>query len=438
MQVSVDTPKGLKRRLTITVPAESVDSAVKSRLQQLAKTQRINGFRPGKVPVTVIQKRYGQAVRQEIAGEVMQRNFYEAIIQEKITPAGMPAFEMKTDVDGQDLEFVAAFEVYPEVVVKNAEKIKVEKPVVEISDKDLSDMMDTLRKQHASWKEVKRKAKKDDRVTVDFVGTIDGEEFEGGKSEDFSLEMGKDRMIPGFEKPIVGNKTGDEVIADVTFPEDYHADKLKGKAAQFTINIKKVEQLDLPKVDEEFAKLFGIEDGNIESLNTEVRSNMQRELDQTLKATVKEQVIVGLIENNPIDLPKALVEQEINALREQAKQRFSQQQGEGANMDNMPELPADLFEDNARKRVLIGLLLNEVIKTNELKVDQAKVDGLIATAASAYEDPSEVIEYYKTNDELMQQMNNVALEEQAVELLLENAKVKEVKKAFDEIMNKQA
>jgi trigger factor len=436
MQVSVETTQGLERRLTITVPAESIDSAVKSRLQQLAKTQRINGFRPGKVPVTVIKKRYGQAVRQEIAGEVMQRNFYEAIVQEKITPAGMPAFEMKTDVDGQDLEFVAAFEVYPEVVVKDAEKIKVEKPVVEISDKDLSNMMDTLRKQHASWKEVKRKAKKDDRVTVDFVGTIDGEEFEGGKAEDFSLEMGKDRMIPGFEKPIVGNKTGEEVIADVTFPEDYHADKLKGKEAQFTINIKKVEQLDLPKVDEDFAKLFGIEDGNIESLNTEVRSNMQRELDQTLKASVKEQVIAGLLEKNQIDLPKALVEQEINALREQAKQRFSQQQG--GNVENMPELPADLFEENARKRVSIGLLLGEVIKTNELKVDEAKVSDLITTAASAYEDPQEVIEYYKTNDELMQQMNNVALEEQAVELLLENAKVKEVKKAFDEIMNKQA
>ncbi|MFT5311657.1 MAG: trigger factor [Paraglaciecola sp.] len=436
MQVSVETPKGLERRLTITVPAESIDSQVKSRLQQLAKTQRINGFRPGKVPVAVIKKRYGQAVRQEIAGEVMQRNFYEAIVQEKITPAGMPAFEMKTDVDGQDLEFVAAFEVYPEVVVKDAENISVEKPVVEISDKDLGNMLDTLRKQHASWKEVKRKAKKDDRVTVDFVGTIEGEEFEGGKAEEFSLEMGKDRMIPGFEKPIVGNKTGDEVIADVTFPEDYHADKLKGKAAQFTISIKKVEQLDLPKVDEEFAKLFGIEDGNIESLNTEVRSNMQRELDQTLKAAIKEQVIAGLLENNQIDLPKALVEQEINALREQAKQRFSQQQG--GNMDNMPELPADLFEENARKRVSIGLLLGEVIKTNEIKVDQAKVESLIATAASAYEDPSEVIEYYKTNDELMQQMNNVALEEQAVELLLKNAKVKEVNKAFDEIMNKQA
>lgn len=436
MQVSVETTQGLERRLTITIPAESVDSAVKSRLQQLAKTQRINGFRPGKVPVNVIKKRYGQAVRQEVAGEAMQRNFYEAIMAEKITPAGMPTFELKKDVDGEDLEFVAAFEVYPEVEVKNIDKIKVEKSVVEISDKDLDTMMDTLRKQHASWKEVKRKAKKDDRVTIDFVGTIDGEEFEGGKAEGFALELGKDRMIPGFEKPIVGAKAGDDVIADVTFPEDYHAEKLKDKAAQFTIKVMKVEGLELPKVDEDFAKLFGIEDGNIESLKTEVRKNMQRELDQTLRANVKEQVITGLLANNEIDLPKALVDQEVNALREQAKQRFSQQRG--GDIANMPELPADLFMENARKRVSIGLLLGEVIKTNDLKVDQAKVDSLIETTASAYEDPQEVVEYYKSNKELMQQMNNVALEEQAVELLLNQAKVKEVKKAFDEIMNKQA
>ena len=436
MQVSVETTQGLERRLTITVPAESIDSQVKSRLQQLAKTQRINGFRPGKVPVSVIKKRYGQAVRQEIAGEAMQRNFYEAIVQEKITPAGMPNFEMKTDVDGQDLEFVAAFEVYPEVEVKDVEKIEVEKPVVEITDADLETMMETLRKQHATWKEVKRKCKKDDRVTVDFVGTIDGEEFEGGKAENFELEMGKDRMIPGFEKPIVGAKAGDEVVADVTFPEDYHAEALKGKEAQFKITVNKVEGLNLPKVDEEFAKLFGVEDGDVEALNTEVRKNMQRELEQTLKANVKEQVIEGLLANNELELPKALVDQEINALREQAKQRFSQQQG--GNVDNLPELPADLFQENARKRVSIGLLLGEVIKTEELKVDSAKVDALIETAASAYEDPQEVIECYKTNDELMQQMQNVALEEQAVEVLLSKANVKEVTKAFDEIMNKQA
>ncbi|GAB2691331.1 trigger factor [Aliiglaciecola aliphaticivorans] len=435
MQVSVETTQGLERRLTISVPADSIDSAVKSRLQQLAKTQRINGFRPGKVPVTVIKKRFGQAVRQEVAGEAMQRNFYEAVVQEKLNPAGMPSFELKKDVDGEDLEFVASFEVYPELEVQGIDKIEIEKPVVEINDKDLENMMETLRKQHADWKEVKRKAKKDDRVTINFVGTIDGEEFDGGKAEDFPLELGKDRMIPGFEKPLVGAKKGEEVVSNVTFPEDYHAENLKGKDAEFTITVTKVEGLELPKVDEEFAKLFGIEDGSIEALQVEVRKNMQRELDQTLKAKLKEDVISGLLEQNSIDVPKALLDQEVDALREQAKQRFQQQSG--GNSANMPELPADLFEENAKRRVSIGLILGEVIKTNEIKVDDAKVEQLIETTASAYEDPSEVIEYYKTNNELLQQIQNVALEEQAVELVLSQAKVKEVDTAFDDIMNKQ-
>ncbi|WJG08502.1 trigger factor [Aliiglaciecola sp. LCG003] len=436
MQVSVETTQGLERRITISVPADSIDSAVKSRLQQLAKTQRINGFRPGKVPVSVIQKRFGQAVRQEVAGEAMQRNFYEAVVKEKLNPAGMPRFEMKKDVSGEDLEFVASFEVYPELEIQGLDKIKLEKPVVEITDKDLADMLDTLRKQHASWKEVKRKAKKDDRVTISFVGTIDGEEFEGGKAEDFPLELGKDRMIPGFEKPLVGAKKGDEVVSDVTFPEDYHAENLKGKDAQFTITVSKVEGLELPKVDEEFAKTFGIEDGDVEALNVEVRKNMQRELDQTLKAKLKEDVIAGLLESNTLDLPAALVEQEVNALREQAKQRFQQQSG--GKVDNMPELPADLFEENAKRRVSIGLILGEIIKNNDIKVDDAKVEQLIETTASAYEDPQEVIDYYKSNNELLQQIQNVALEEQAVEWVVSQAKVKEVKKPFDEIMNKQA
>lgn len=432
MQVSVETTQGLERRLTITVSADSVDIAVKARLQQLAKTQRINGFRPGKVPVSVIKKRFGQAVRQEVAGDVMQRNFYEAITKEKITPAGMPTFDLTKDEDGQDLEFVATFEVYPEVKVAGLDKIKVEKPVVEITDKDLDTMMTTLQTQHASWKEVKRKAKKDDKVTVNFVGTIDGEEFDGGKAEDFPLELGKGRMIPGFEKPLVGAKKGDEVVSEVTFPEDYHAEALKGKAASFAITVTKVEGLDLPKVDDEFSKLFGVEEGGVDALKAEVKKNMQRELDQTLKATVKENVITGLLENNELDLPQALVDQEIDALREQAKQRF-EQQGQGGNV---PELPADLFQDNAKRRVSIGLLLGEIIKDNKLEADEAKVTQLIETAASAYEDPQEVVEYYQSNAELKQQMQNLALEEQAIEVILEKAKVKEVKKAFDEIMNK--
>jgi len=434
MQVSVETTQGLERRLTITVSADSVDTAVKGRLQQLAKTQRINGFRPGKVPVSVIKKRFGQAVRQEVAGDVMQRNFYEAVMEKKITPAGMPTFDLTKDVDGQDLEFVATFEVYPEVKVAGLDKIKVEKPVVEITDKDLDTMMKTLQTQHASWKEVKRKAKKDDKVTINFVGTIDGEEFDGGRAEDFPLELGKSRMIPGFEKPLVGAKTGDEVVSEVTFPEDYHAEALKGKNASFVITVTKVEGLDLPKVDDEFSKLFGVEEGGVEALKGEVKKNMQRELDQTLKATVKENVITGLLENNQLDLPKALVDQEIDALRQQAKQRF-EQQGKGADV---PELPADLFLENAKRRVSIGLLLGEVIKDNKLEADETKVTQLIETTASAYEDPKEVVEYYQSNTELKQQMQNLALEEQAIEAILEKAKVNEVKKAFDEIMNKNA
>lgn len=432
MQVSVEAKEGLERRLTITVPADTIDSAVKSRLQQLAKTQRINGFRPGKVPVSVIKKRYGLAVRQEIAGEVMQRNFYEAVMQEKLNPAGMPAFEMKTDEDGKDLEFVASFDIYPEFEVQKLDAIQVEKTVVDINEEDIDVMMETLRAQHGQWVDSEEPAVAESRVTVDFVGTIDNEEFDGGKSEDFVLEMGKSRMIPGFEDPLVGQKAGAEVVSNVTFPEDYHAEALKGKEAQFKISLKKVENQELPEVNEDFAKLFGVEDGDVAALREEVSNNMKRELNQTLKAQLKEQVIAGLIENNPVDLPEGLVKQEIDALRQQAQQRF----GANANAGQLPELPDDLFAENAKKRVSVGLILGEVIKAKELKADQAKVDELIQTNASAYEDPQEVIDYYKTNQELMQQMQNLALEDQAIDIILEEAQVTEVAKKFDEVMNK--
>jgi trigger factor len=434
MQVSVETTQGLERRLTVTVPAESVDTAVKSRLQQLAKSQRINGFRPGKVPVSVIKKRFGSAVRQEVAGEVMQQHFYQAIMQEEINPAGMPNFELTKDVDGEALEFVATFEVYPDVTVKGLDELEIEKPVVTIGDKDLAEMMKTLQQQHATFKECKRKAKKGDKLTIDFVGSIDGEEFDGGKAEDFPLELGKSQMIPGFEEPLMGAKTDEEVVAEVTFPEDYHAEALKGKAASFVIKVKKVEGLNLPKIDEEFAELFGVKEGGVEALEAEVKKNMQRELDQTLKTSVKEAVIDALIADNDVEVPKALLDQEVNALREQAKQRFEQQ----GNGQNLPELPADMFTENAKRRVSVGLLIGQIIKENKVTVDQARVDALIETTASAYEDPSEVVEYYKNNQELLQQIQNLALEEQAIDTILEKAKVKEVKKSFDEVMNKKA
>jgi len=431
MQVSVETTQGLERKITISVPAESVDVEVKNRLRHIGKTQRINGFRPGKVPVSVIQKRYGQSVRQEVAGELMQRNFVDAIVAEKMNPAGRPNFIAKSNEDGKALEFEATFEVYPEVALTGLDSIKVERPNAEVTDADLDEMFTTLQNQHKTWKENKRKTKAGDKLTLDFTGRVDGEIFEGGEAKDFELELGAGRMIPGFEKEITGMKVGEEKTIKVTFPEDYHAENLKGKEAEFDIVIHKTEGPVLPTVDEDFAKLFGVEAGGVEALRTEVSTNMTRELTQAVKAKVKEQVIEGLLEANDVEIPKALIAQEIEVLRKQAMQRFAGQMDPA----NMPDLPADMFEEQAKRRVKVGLLLGEVIKLNELKVDESKVNELIASAASAYEDPKEVIEYYATNKELNQQMQNVALEEQAVELLLESAKVKNKKASFKDIMN---
>lgn len=429
MQVSVETTQGLERRLTISVPAEQIENTVKEALKSEAKRARIPGFRPGKVPVSVINKRYGNAIRQDITGEVMQRNFVEAIIAEKLNPAGAPTF-VPGETDAENFQFVATFEIYPEVELKGLEAIEVEQPKAEVTDADVDTMIDTLRKQHATFEAVERAAADGDKAKIDFVGSIDGEEFEGGKAEDFELQLGSGRMIPGFESGVEGHKAGEEFEIDVTFPEDYHAENLKGKVAKFAITLKEVQAANLPEVNDEFAKLFGVVEGGLEALKTEITKNMTRELEQALKANVKEQVLNGLLAQNEIELPKALIDGEVNVLRQQAMQRFGDQAA------NMPELPADLFTEQAERRVKVGLLLGEVIKTNELKAEDERVQALIASMASAYEDPSEVVEYYNSNQEMMQNMRNVALEEQAVEALLNSAKVTEKDVNFEEFMNK--
>jgi len=429
MQVSVETTQGLERRLTISVPAEQIEKAVTDSLKNEAKRARIPGFRPGKVPVSVINKRYGKAIRQDITGEVMQRNFIEAIIAEKLNPAGAPTF-VAGDTDTESFKFVATFEIYPEVELKGLEAINVEQPTSEVTDADVDTMIETLRKQHATFEAVEREAAVGDKAKINFVGSIDGEEFEGGKAEDFELELGSGRMIPGFESGVEGHKAGEEFDIEVTFPEDYHAENLKGKVANFVITLNEVLAANLPEVNDEFAQLFGVTDGGLEALKAEIRKNMGRELEQALKANVKEQVLNGLLEQNEIELPKPLIDGEVEVLRKQAMQRFGDQAA------NMPELPADLFTEQAERRVKVGLLLGEVIKTNELKAEDDRVQSLIASMASAYEDPSEVVAYYNGNEEMMQNMRNVALEEQAVEALLKTAKLTEKAVNFEEFMNK--
>ncbi|MBH2876382.1 trigger factor [Serratia marcescens] len=429
MQVSVETTQGLGRRLSITVPADTIKQAVKKELINAAKSVRIDGFRKGKVPMNIVEQRYGASVRQDVLGEAMQRSFVDAIIKEKINPAGAPNYVPGEYKEGGDFTFAVEFEVYPEVELKGLENIEVEKPVVEVNDEDVDAMLDTLRKQQATWKETDRAAEAEDRVTVDFTGSIDGEEFEGGKASDFVLAMGQGRMIPGFEEGLVGHKAGEEFSIDVNFPEDYHAENLKGKAAKFAIVLKKVEERELPELTEEFIKRFGVADGSVAGLRTEVRKNMERELKGAVRNRIKSQAIDGLVSANEIDVPAALIDGEIDVLRRQAAQRF------GGNEKQALELPRELFEEQAKRRVVVGLLLGEVISTNDLKADEDRVKTLIEEMASAYEDPSEVIEFYSKNKELMNNMRNVALEEQAVEALLAKAKVTEKATTFSELMN---
>lgn len=430
MQVTVETKEGLERVLTITVPAANIEDAVNAELRNIAKNRRFDGFRKGKVPMKMVAKMYGAAVRNDKMGEVMQRHFIEAIVKEKINPAGTPTFAPVEFAAGQDLVFTASFEIYPEVELQGLDKVVVEKPQVEVKDEDVAEMLETLRKQQATWADADVTAEDGTRATINFVGSIDGEEFEGGKADNFPLEMGQGRMIPGFEDGIKGKKAGDELTIDVNFPEDYHAENLKGKAAQFAITVVKVEARELPEMNDEFVTKFGAE-GGVEGLKAEVRKNMERELAQAVKNKIKEQAINGLVEQNDIDVPSALIDQEVQVLRQQAVQRF------GGNAETAPELPRELFEEQAKRRVVVGLLLGEVIKSEELKADDEKVKVLINEMASAYEDPTEVVAYYEGNEQMMNNMRNVALEEQAVEAILAKAQVSDKEVRFNELMNQQ-
>lgn len=427
MSISIETIQGLERRATITVPADKINAAYKEQLKGYAKNARVDGFRKGKVPHSIIEQRFGVMARQDALSDEMQRAFFEAVIGEKINLAGRPTFTPNNYEADKDFSFTVTFEVYPEVELKGLENIEVEKPVVEITEADLDKMVDVLRKQQATWTESTDAAKADDRVTIDFTGSIDGEEFEGGKATDFVLFMGQGRMIPGFEDGIVGKKAGEQFDIDVTFPEEYHAENLKGKAAKFAINLKKVEVMVLPELTEEFVKKFGAAK-SVEELRAEIKKNMQRELKNAVNSRVKNQVLNGLVAQNEIEVPKAAVSEEIEVLKRQAAQRF------GGKPEIAAQLPNELFEADAKRRVQVGLLLSTVIGSNKLAVDEERVKAQIEELASAYEQPQEVIEYYAKNRQLTDNVRNVVLEDQAIDVVLNSAKVTEKAMSFDEVM----
>ena len=431
MQVSVETTEGLERRMSVEVPEDRIEKEVENRLQQLARTTRIKGFRPGKVPMRVVKQQYGKQVRQEVLGEVMQSSFYEAVTQEKLRPAGMPTLEPVSMEAGKALAFTATFEVFPELELAKLDGVALDKPVAEVSDADIDKMIETLRKQRAEWEDVDRGAEDEDRVVVDFKGTIDGEAFEGGEGKDVPVTLGGQRMIDGFEDGLKGAKAGDELTLDLTFPEDYAYTEVAGKPVQFAITVHKVQAAKLPEVDDEFAKGFGVGEGGVEKLREEIRQSMERELSQAVKAQRKQAVMDKLLELNKFEVPKALIEQESQALMEQMRQQMHTPAGKsGVDLD-----PA-MFADQAGRRVTLGLLLAEVIQKNELKVDAEQLRKAVEEIAAGYERPEEVVNWYYGDRKRLSEIESVVLEDRVVDWVYEQAKVNEVKKDFDEVMGR--
>ncbi|MBL7248945.1 trigger factor [Alloalcanivorax marinus] len=427
MQVSVETTSGLERRVTVGVPAEKVDAAVENKLREAQKNVRLDGFRPGKVPMREVKRRFGAAVRNEVLADVMRESFLEAVEQEKLQPAGMPGFEATKNEAGKDLEFVATFEVFPEVELAPFDAIEVEKPVAEVTDADVDEMIETLRAQRGEYQEVDRAAESGDRVNIDFKGLKDGEAFEGGSAEGHDLELGSGQMIPGFEDGIVGMKAGDEKDIDVTFPEDYQSEELKGQAVVFQIKCNKVEAKQLPEVDAEFMKAFGVEDGDMDKFKAEVRKNMERELNNAVSGKIKEQVMDGLAGQHEFDLPEPLIAQEVDRMRQQMAQQFGGGQQFDASM-----LPAELFKEQAERSVRLGLVMRAILDKHELQADAERVKTRVEEIASQYEQPEEVVNFVYSNPQQLQQIEGAVLEDQVVDLVLESAKVEEKSQSYQE------
>ncbi|KPY27200.1 Trigger factor [Pseudomonas coronafaciens pv. porri] len=425
MQVSVENTSALERRMTIGVPAERIETEVNKRLQQTARKAKIPGFRPGKVPMSVIRQRYEDGARQEALGDLIQATFYEAVVEQKLNPAGAPAVEPKSFEKGKDLEYVATFEVFPEFTVAGFDTIAVERLSADVADSDLDNMLEVLRKQNVRFEVTDRAAQNEDQLNIDFVGKVDGEVFAGGSATATQLVLGSGRMIPGFEDGLVGAKAGEERVLNVTFPEDYQNLELAGKAAEFTVTVNTVSEPKLPELNEEFFKQFGIKETGIDGFRTEVRKNMERELRQAIKSKVKNQVMDGLLAANPIEVPKSLLENEVNRLRVQAVQQF------GGNI-KPDQLPAELFEEQAKRRVELGLIVAEVVKQFDLKPDDARVREMIQEMASAYQEPEQVVAWYYKNEQQMNEVRSVVLEEQVVDTVLQKASVTDKSVSYEE------
>jgi len=429
MQVSIESSTGLERQLKIGVPADKIDQEVTDRLQKATKTVSIKGFRKGKVPLRVVKQHYGKGVRQEVVGEIVNSSFYDAIQKEELRPVGQPRIDDLIDAEGQDLEYLAIFEVYPEVKLADLGKVKVSRPIADVTPEDVEKMISVLRDQQATFTAAEKAAEEGDQVNIDFVGTHKKEEFTGGSAEGQDLVLGSNSMIPGFEDGLIGVSAGDETVLKLKFPKDYHSEELKGKAVQFAVKVNSVSEKQMPEMDDDFFKMYGVETGGEEKFREDIEANMERELRNAIRTKVKNRVMDQLFSLNKVDVPAALVSNEITQLKQQMVQQF----GGGQQID-LSMLPDDMFKDKAERRAALGVIVSEVVKVEELTPDADQVRARVDEIASTYEQPQEVVDYYYSKPEFLSSVEAVVLEDQVTELVLSKAKVKEEAQPYDEVV----
>lgn len=418
MQVSIESSTGLERQLKIGVPADRVESEVAERLQKATKTVNIKGFRKGKVPLKVVKQQFGKGVRQEVVGEIVNSSFYEAIAQEKLQPVGQPRIDDIKDAEGQDLEFLAVFEVYPEIKLADLSKVSITRPVTDLDDSDVAKMIDVLRDQQATFEASDKPAVEGDQLNIDYVGTKGGEAFAGGSAEGQDLVLGSNSMIPGFEDALVGANAGDKKVLKLKFPKDYHAEELKGAKVEFAVVVSSVSSKQLPEMNDAFFKLYGVDEGGEEKFREDVMQNMERELRNAMRAKIKNRVMNQLFDLNKVELPAMLVDNEITQLKQQMVQQF----GGGQQID-LSMLPDDMFREKAERRASLGVIVSEIVKVEELTPDEDSVRERINEIASTYEQPKEVVDYYYSQQQLLSSVEAVVLEDQVTELVLSKATV---------------
>lgn len=433
MHVSVETVKGLERKVTISVPTEKVEEEVSLRLKNMVRKVKVDGFRPGKVPFSVVKKRFSHGVREEVAREMVQSTLFEALKEQKLVPAGSPYVEPEPIELGKDFQYTALFEVLPTIEIQELNKEKIEHVIAEVNDQDVNDMLEKLREQNKMWTETSRPVAEGDKVILDFEGFLDDEPFEGGKAEGYELIIGSGNMIPGFEDGLVGGEKDKEFSIQVTFPKDYHHSELAGKQTAFKIVIKHIMEGLLPELDTAFAEKFNIKEGGIEALKKDIKENMVRELERRVSNVNREKIFDELLKLNAFDIPNALVDQEIEHLKHDMYHRmFGHEHKED---EEIPDFPRILFEEQAQRRVRLGLLFSEYVKKHELFADKGRVDAMVDQMASAYEKPEELRDWYRSSKERLANIEALVLEEMVAEKIAENAELVDTKMTYESVMN---